>query len=511
MKPEPFSLEDNLERAAKDRAALEVHSPPPTKPITLEEAQARALVYNLDHRLRLFNATLQDRQLDLTRMDLLPSLTANAGYVSRDKDLVSSSASYQTGQVVQSNFETTSTDRQRTFGDLTLSWNVIDFGVSYLQAKQQADRVIIAEEQRRRVVNNIFQQVHGAYWGAVSAEKVVPRIKPVIAEARKALAQSRAAGDERLQNPAEALQYQRDLLELIQQLESVEDQLSVAKTELAQLMGLRPGTNYRLAPPPRETARRLKLSIDQMEQIALVNRPELREEAYNARIVLNEGRRAILQLVPGVTMLASINYDSNSYLLYNDWREAGLRLAANIVRLASMPSVIKLGKAQNEIAESRRLAMAMSVIAQVQIATRQYAIAYSTYERSRELEIINRKIAALKVSEQEADSASQFDLIREKANALFSELRSNRTLADLQRADANIRATLGVDPLAPNTNISSLQELSDVIASRHQAWRKGDVTVPTLPAVPAVPAETPQETADAVQAAVRSVVVGDAR
>ncbi|HEV7317197.1 MAG TPA: TolC family protein [Ensifer sp.] len=481
MQPEPLTFEENVTRASGDRAALANHSPSPDKPISMEEAQARALAYNLDNRLQMFNAALQDRQLDLTRMDMLPNLTANAGYVGRDKELVSSSASYLTGTIIPSNFETVSVDRERTFGDLTLSWNVIDFGMSYIQARQQADRVLIAQEQRRRVINNISQQVRASYWNAVASERVMPRMRPLLAEARRALAQSKAAGAERSQDPAEALRYQRNLMELIAQLELIEEQLSIAKTQLAQLMGLRPGTTYRLAPAGTPYIPSLRLTIDEMERVALVNRPELREETYNGRITQNEGRRALLRLLPGVTLLASVNYDSNSYLLFNDWKEVGARLAANLVRLISIPDVMKLNEAQSEIAEYRRLALTMSVLAQVQISARQYIVARKSYERSRNLASVNRRIADLQTNTQEAQTTSDLDLIRERANAVLTELRSHRSYADLQNADAGVYMTLGIDPLPLDVQASSLPELVAAIRKQQKEWQSGRIQVPVLP------------------------------
>lgn len=493
IKPEPFSSQDNAMRASTDRAQLASYSPAPTGPISLEEAQARALAYNLDNRLQLFNAALQDRQLDLSRLDMLPNLTANAGYVGRNKELVSSSASYLTGTITPTNFETVSVDQDRTFGDLTLSWNIIDFGVSYIQAKQQADRVIIAQEQRRRVVNNVFQQVRGAYWTAIAAERISPRLKPLLNEARRALEHSRALGAEREQDPGEALRYQRSLMELIQQLESLQDQLSIAKTQLAQLMGLRPGTPYSLASPKGALhIPKVHLTVDQMERIALVNRPELREEAYNTRVTQAEGRRALLRLMPGVTLMESLNFDSNSYLLFNDWSEAGARITVSLVRLLSIPNVRRLNEAQGEIAEARRLAMTMAVLAQVQISARQYSIAQRSYRRSREMSDINRRIANLSTDTQAAQTTSDLELIREKANAVLSELRSHRAYADLQNADANIFMTLGLDPLPIDVKADNLPDLVIAIRQQTSEWRSGRVSVPELPAASPSPDPAPK-------------------
>ncbi|MCO5090809.1 TolC family protein [Bosea sp. (in: a-proteobacteria)] len=498
IQPEPFTQAENEARAAADLAAIDVNGLPPNRPITLAEAQARAISYNLDTRLQMFNSALQREQLDLTKLDMLPNLTANAGYAGRDKSLVSSSASYRNGIVQPSNFETTSVDRERRFADLTLSWNVIDFGLSYLQAKQQADRVNIAEEQRRRVVANVFQQVRNAYWSAVAADRMRPELRRVMAEARRAQAASRQMEAEREQKPEQALRYQRDLLELIQELESVDDQLAIARVQLAQLMGLRPGTPFRLAvpaTPPR--LGNLGLSLDQMERVALVNRSELREDGYNARIVQTEGHRALLRLVPGVTLLGSLNYDSNSYLLYNNWQEGGVRIAANLIRIVTnYPKIAALNEVQSEISETRRLATTMAVLAQVQVSAQQYQIARKNYERLGSISLINRRIAQLSHDGQEAQTTPELDAIREKAAAALTELRRQRAYADLQNAHAGILVSLGLDPVPAEAYGQDLGALTAEISRRNEEWRTGRVAIPRLdetprPATTKVAANTP--------------------
>ncbi|MBZ9944662.1 TolC family protein [Mesorhizobium sp. BR1-1-13] len=481
IKPEPFTLGENIARASKDLAAVEHSSPAPAGPISLEEAQARAVGYNLDHRLQIFNAAMQDRQLDLTKLDMLPNLTANAGYVERDRELVSSSASYQSGVISPSNFQNVSVDRQRGFADLTLSWNIVDFGLSYLQAKQQADRVQIANEQRRRVINNIFQQVRSTYWTAVAAERLRPRLRPIIAEARRALVSSRDLESARAQDPLAALRYQRSLVELIQQLEAVDDNLAIAKTQLAQLMGLRPGTQYKLVIPKNTPVLApVRLTIDEMERVALVNRPELREEDYNTRIVQQEGRKALLKLVPGVTLLGSLNYDSNNYLLFNNWAEASARVAVNLLRLATLPDVKRMNEVQAEIAETRRFAMTASVLAQVQIAAQQYQIARKNYDNARTLAEVNRRIAAVAAETADAETASDLDRIFERANAALSELARNRSYADLQNANAYIYVTLGLDALPDGMSTTDLDALVATIRQRESEWRSDKIEVPDL-------------------------------
>lgn len=53
----------------------------------------------------------------------------------------------------------TSAERNIFSADLSMSWNVLDFGLSFIRAKQVADDVLIADDERRRVANRIMQHV----------------------------------------------------------------------------------------------------------------------------------------------------------------------------------------------------------------------------------------------------------------------------------------------------------------------------------------------------------------
>ncbi|MDN8820288.1 TolC family protein, partial [Staphylococcus aureus] len=93
-------------------------------------------------------------------------------------------------------------------------------------ARQQADRTLVADERRRRVLHSVAQQVRSAYWQAVSGERIQAAIAPVLEEARSALADARAVEQQRLRPPLEVLRYQKAVIEIMRQLESVEQDLA---------------------------------------------------------------------------------------------------------------------------------------------------------------------------------------------------------------------------------------------------------------------------------------------
>ena len=160
--PHPLTDAERSAEASQDMAEVFAAQEPLTHALTLEEAFARAMAYNLDERVKGMERQVAARDFEISKFDLLPKVIANAGASTRNNELASSSISVITG--TQTLEPSTSTDRDLKFADLTTSWNILDFWVSYFNSKQQADRVLVAEEQRRRVLQALFQDVRRAFW-----------------------------------------------------------------------------------------------------------------------------------------------------------------------------------------------------------------------------------------------------------------------------------------------------------------------------------------------------------
>lgn len=361
--------------------------------LTLYQAMARALKYNLDHRVKMMERAVSEGQSTIARFDLLPELMASAGYRGRDNFNASSSRSIQTGR--QSLVTSTSQDRTRYLGDLVFRWNILDFGVSYFRAQQDGNKALIAEENRRKVSHNLMQDVRSAYWRAVGAQQMESVVRPVLEEARGALQNARAAQKEGLQAPLESLRYQKSLVEIVRKLEGVQEQLKLARSELMRLVNLPPGQEFTLAVPAGEQAfatPKLELPMAQMENLALQMRPELREEMYQTRIGTAEVHKAMLRLLPGVEVNIGGHYDSNSYLLNQHFGELGTQIAKNVFEILSAPQAISNAETQKALADSRRLAAHMAILTQVHLAQEQLDMASQQYARAVELDDLNQQI-----------------------------------------------------------------------------------------------------------------------
>lgn len=494
----PVSIEQQAAFMSTERQKLFENQVPITQAITLEEAVARALKYNYDHKLTVMEHALQNYQVDVARYELLPRVAANAGYTMRSNDSASSSQSYRTGR--ESLEASISQDRSRANADLSASWNILDFGVSYYAAHQQMDRSLIAAERRRKTIHTILQQVRSAYWQVASAQKIESRVKRVLAEARAALADSRTVEREGLMPPLDALRYQKAVLEIVRELETQIQELSMARTQLAALMNLAPGTPFTVVTPSGMMAElpHFTLSLEEMERVALANRPELREEMYQARISANEVKRAMLKMLPGLTFLTGLNADTNSYLVNHVWAEAGFRLSWNVVNLVSGPAAIQVAEAQEDVGKTRRLALSMAVLAQVHIGVQQYERTRYQYEQARLLNAVEKRIDSIVTETAATDAQSKLERIRSASSALATQMAQDRALADAQSAAASIYVTLGLDPLPVELPDHELPTLAQAVAAVAQQWHQGQIPVPPQPLVPvAAPQSAPDDSAGA--------------
>lgn len=468
IKPTPFTDAERTQTAQTDRTSMFAQQQAVSGPITLDEAMARAIRYNLDHRLKMMEEALAQKQLDLSNFDLLPKLTAQAGYTTRNHELASSSTNVFTNE--QSLAPSYSTDKNDRTADLSFSWNLLDFGVSYYEAKEQADHVLVLEQRRRKVVQLMMQQVREAYWQATGAQRLRDRIGPLLDQARGALNDSRQAQHENLRAPLDTLNYQHALLDLMRQLEEIRDQLEEAKPRLAALMNLEPGKDYTLAPPEGFAVPTFDMPMDRMEETALERRPELVEASYNERISVNETHKAMAKMLPGIEFSLGTHYDSNSFLVYNAWRAAGISVSWNLLNLINVKNIKGMADAQLEVAKTQRLALSMAVLTQVHVATSELSAKRRQFDLLKQMNDVDQQILEHTHNATQANAQGKLEEIRAATGAMMSELRLYQSYGELENAYGQLLATLGLDPVPDTVKGHDLASLQQSINQEQQRW-----------------------------------------
>ncbi len=464
VKTPQITHEDLLTRIKEDSINMYKDQEPLTSALPLEEALARGLKYNLDHRVKLLEDALSLKQVELMTYDMLPRLVAAAGYSERDSYSASSSTNVYTWQ--ESLAPSTSQDKGHYTADLTMTWNILDFGISYFQAKQQAERSHIMAERRRKVVHSIFQQIRQGYWQALGAQQLENQFAPLLKEVNVALQDINRIEQEKLRPPMETLTYKKTLLEIMKQLEGFRDELAQAKPRLAALINLPTGQNFTLVNQGNLTLPEINESLEVMEQRALLMRPELREIDYNERVSAHEVKKTILRMLPGIEMTAGGHFDSNSFLLHQRWIEGSARLTWNFLNLLSGPTQYKIAKNQTELTKAQRMALSMAIITQVNVAYQDFVSRKRQYELSDQILTIDFKIHDQISKQARSGSESRLNEIKTATSLLMADYRRYQNYAALQNAYGQMTSTLGHDPLPETITGHDLKTLTREIKKR---------------------------------------------
>ncbi|MEL6966324.1 MAG: TolC family protein [Pseudomonadota bacterium] len=457
--PKPLTTGAVKSFASQSLSRVTLGQEPVTQAISLYEAMARALKYNLDFKVELYNEALASKQLASARLETLPNLVANAGYVARSNN------AGNTGSI-------TFPDKDKFQNDITLSWNILDFGLSKVRAQQAADQVLVATERRRKIINRVIEDVRTAYWRTISADRLVAGLRRLEGRTQRALRNSQALQNDGQSSPLTALTYQRELVEIQQRIQRLQKDLSLAKMQLAALMNIRPGEHFSLAMPHRHAgSTSLGMSAEEMIFAALENRPEIRDVQYKLRINKQETKALLLELLPGINLFASGNIDSDSYLLNSNWVGWGAKATFNLFNVFKYPAKKRTVKAKDDVLNARALAVTMAIMTQVHVSRIRYGHSQKLYRTAaRHLKVQKGILRQIRASHREGQASEQ-TLIREEMNTLASQVSADIAYADLQNAYANVFASMGVDPYAgdlrSNASIAQLsRELRDVWIER---------------------------------------------
>ncbi len=471
----PVTLtEDEVTAGAQDKLArVTSEQEPIAGSIDLYNAMARALKYNLDHKVEIYESSLRVRELDLAHFNLLPNVVANAGYAGRDNPLASSSFNLATN--TQNFGASTSQDQRLRTGDLTFSWHVLDFGLSYIRARQAADKALIAEESRRKVVHRLMEDVRTAYWRAFSAQKLVGKLAQLERRTRTAIASASALSDDRTTSPITAITYKRELIEIQRILQELQRELSVAKFQLAALMNVKPGAHFTLVAPAAGTQLALPASDgDGMVRLAIENRPEIRDVEYRKRINANEAHAALLELLPGVQLFAGPNYDSNAFLLHEHWLSWGAKASWNVIKVFQYPARREVVHGQDAVLDQRALALTMAIMTQVHVSRARLAHFKREVEIATAYHTTQQELVQSIRSEHAANKVSEQTLLREELNGAVGEVRLDIAKSGLQGAYANLIASMGLDPRSGD--VSRYGSVAEIAAALRHG---GPVPAPT--------------------------------
>ncbi len=443
---------DETARAARleaDLAAVEAARFTPDRPITLYEAMARAVAFNLQSRVKALEADLADVELRQSNLEFLPNLDASGGL---DR---------------QNRATSRTTDRIQNSAQAGFAWNILDLGVSYARAKQQANQVMVAREHRRKAFNDILRDVRLAYWRVSSAQRLMRQAGALSGRIQKAVGYSQELQAERDRDAKVSIAYRRALLESVRTMVAFRREVADARAQLAELINVDPNAELRLAEARELHALpSLPFSAEEMERRALLNRAELRTEEYQKQIEEWRVREQLYSLLPGLDLSIGGNYASDSFLLSRTWATSGVQLGMNLFNLFSLPGRLEQQEKTGELAESRRRAVVMAVLAQVHIARRQYGDALYQFALSRRIADADRDLTGLVRLEAQLADGGFLETIEAGAREMRTGLDEHRAWLEVLRAHNALIHAVGAHALPEELESAGVQRIA--VALRHQ-------------------------------------------
>ena len=332
----------------------------------------------------------------------------------------------------------------------------MDFGLSYVRAGQQADKYLISKELERKAIHNLTKEVIYAYWKTISADELLAEINPLMERVNTALDDYEYIEELLISSPMDALLYQKELLDVLQILNTQRRALMDSRAQLSKLMGLLPDQEYVLVPTEKPLTE-LNMTLEEQEEAALFFKPELLEIRYQEKVTAKEARASMLSLLPSLKFNATWSYDSNDYLLNKENTEYGAVFGANLLNIFQAGNINDVNKINKKLNEEQRLAVSMTVLSQVHIANISYAQSLREYSNAKHYLNVAQRINDLISNAQKISRFGELEIIRERASLLVSRLRNDIAYAEMQYSLGTLYSSVGM-----NFTPENLAEISDV-------------------------------------------------
>lgn len=434
----PLTAPQVAEFSVRIESELAVVPEPLTGPLAVDDAVARAVRFNLALRAKELEAAMAEAKVVAESGAMLPSVVAESEYYRRDRPLLTRSN--------MSDVYSTSSDAKNVTRDIALSWNILDFGLSYIRSKQGLDKALQQREEVRRVRARIIEETRSLFWRAVVLDKLGPaqvRLKPEVDEAIRL---SRLAAQDLMVDPMAQVTFQRDLLNLQRDLNQLDLSLAGSDGQLKTSIGLPLGERVRLvANRSQVKLTKITTSVDDDLRVALNQRPEIRQHMYDMRITEDEVKATLLQLLPGVTLSKTSASDTNSFLYNANWVSLGTKVAANLMNLARLPADLASIESQMRMHRENALATGAAIAMQLHVARARIAVQQRSYRDAETYAKAQRELMQQVEASVTIGKVGQQALAREKLATLLADARVIVAFADLHAAYAAYATARGDD------------------------------------------------------------------
>lgn len=437
-------------------------------PLSLDDVIKIGLTHNLDMRISRLLVEISDDTALAKKLTMLPTLNMSGELSHRSNYPLREYENLETGDITLSN--TVSEEKTRQTLSAVLSWNLLDFGLSYIRARQAAYDLEVKQMEQLRQSQTLALDIAAAYWKSVLAERNLKRIREIEDKVSKYRDRADEMVVQKRMDPIVAKDFQKHLASLAITAGGLQAEISGMRIELCRLMGISPLSRFELAedenfkgflkeiPAPR------KLEPEDLELTSLKNRPELFASDLRYEIQREEARAALISMFPGIRFDAGYYYDDNKYLVNNDWTDVGVGLVMNLLDLPSQYMMWKSRDKELTMAEAQRLVLSAGIIAQVHMAIHDYRVKEEQFRLYDDAFTVSEELLKMSAERNQAGSVGFTDtvLTRRMMETMVAQLERDKSVVELLNAYATLMVTMGLDYDEWDKNVLKLEDGSDM-------------------------------------------------
>ncbi len=447
--PEPLSKSEQISRVEdlQERFAEKWH--PVAGKIDLFAVINRALTRNFEIAVARHELNLQRTTLGDVLLGHLPTVRISGRKTERSNPDTSSNS-------------TTASDLKRKLVSAESTWSVLSFGQAYLRSRQQANNLVAKQEDQRRVANSIVVRSVETYLYAEMAQRLLPQVEGFLGTLSNHEERADGLAKDRLVDPVDILVFRTRLVNLKKALRRLREELNLRRIALATLIGSRKvsfGIKSSTGKIPK-----LELSgltLEDLENAALLRRPELRISAYRKRNAALDVRLTYASLIPDISLLLGANYDSNSILLNNSHTRYELSATYSLLNLLRFPGRLQISQTKLSEESVRELVVAVSVIEQVRLAYAEWKRLRRTWKMERKGAELWQKIRKIRTERWAFKPLEELRLVETRASAISAQVDLAQAKAEFVIGKLRLIQSIGID-LYPMKSL----ELGDNVSRR---------------------------------------------
>ncbi|MBR2910740.1 MAG: TolC family protein [Lentisphaeria bacterium] len=434
--------------------------------LSLQECIKLARENNLELKVAAIEENVAKEMRTAEMLGMLPELNVSDSLTGRSNTPASSSR--KTADDGLTYGYSTSQDRNVNYFNVDLALSVVDFGLAFFNTQQARDRVMIREQRTRRVAQNLTFDVVKTYFQVAAAQRAIKITTGLLEDCRNRYKLIEKLSKSRAITPFRAFDETKRFVEMEKRLTNYIRSYENSCVELRSLLGMHPGGKILVDDSYLNQVPKFEFpEIELMEQIALLERPELYEIDMQKHINVLECRKEIVKMFPNVRVFYDFTHNNNSFLYHSSWYELGIRAAYNLLKLPQSIKKVQAHQAQVEADETRTFALAIGVMAQVRIAHANLLSVKERYNIDNKLfNAYNKNLKWAIASKKLTGDLSSLELDHMRLATAETEIERLMSLGNVYVAYFRILNCIGIQKLdAPSLN--SLR--AELVAARERA------------------------------------------